>query len=287
MFVGTEVSSEVKWRTPGSHSRARWGLVAMTVVLMGFSGSAFAQNPDYAFTVGSGTTAVGGTFTTPVTLDSSGENIQGWSFGVCFDTALATVTNLALGATAQTVNAGAPPDFETLNVEPDGWTMGVVICLTACNILPPGNGYELAVGTYQALAPVGTDIVLCPCGTIGTPVINAIVVVGGQSLQPIQNCGTFNVAALTEFVRGDANDDGFADISDGVWLLNYLFQQGPLKPCIAAADSNADGAIDTADAIFVIFYFFAGGSAPPAPFPTCGTQPNQVLTDCEVFNGCG
>ena len=278
------VYTEKGRRTAGRVSRWLPGLLFLALVAP--VGTAWGQNPDYTFSVGSGTTAEGGSFTAAVTLDSTGENIQGWSFGICFDTALASVTNLSLGATAQTVNAGDPPDFEMLNVEPDGWTMGVVICLTACNILPPGNGYELAVGSYDALAPVGTDIDLCPCGTIGTPVINAVVVVNGQSLPPILNCGTFNVAALTDFVRADTNDDGFLDISDGIWLLNYLFQGGPLKPCVAAADANSDGAIDTADAVYAIVYYFAGGTPPPAPFPTCGTQPNQVLADCESFDSC-
>ena len=260
---------------------------ALLLGVLAWGAEASAQDPNYILTVASASTAQGGTVSLPVTLDSSaGADVQGWSFGICYDTAELDATNLSLGATAQTVNFGAPPDFEQLNLEPGGWTAGVVICLLACTVLPPGADYELAVGEYTATGAEGTSVQLCPCSNLGTPAINAVVVVEGQSIPPVQNCGTVDIIPLTPFIRSDANDDGFTDLSDGVWILNYLFQGGPLNPCLSAIDANDDGSIDTADAIYVIFYFFAGGDPPPAPFPSCGFEANQTIDSCEQYNSC-
>lgn len=261
--------------------------VALLTGVLAWGAQVSAQDPNYILTVGSGATGQGGSVTLPITLDSSnGTDVQGWSFGICYDTALLDATNLSIGSTAETVNLGSPPDFEQLNLEPGGWTMGVVICLLACTVLPPGADYELAVSEYQATGPEGSSVQLCPCSNLGTPPINAVVVVAGQSIPPVQNCGTVDIVPLMPFIRSDANDDGFTDLSDGVWILNYLFQGGPLNPCLGAIDANGDGDIDTADAIYVIFYFFAGGDPPPAPFPSCGFEANQSIESCEQYNSC-
>jgi hypothetical protein len=55
-----------------------------------------------------------------------------------------------------------------------------------------------------------------------------------------------------------------ANISDVVFLLNYLFMHGP-EPCVCeAADCNNDSAIDIRDIICMINYLFVRG---PAPLP--------------------
>jgi hypothetical protein len=244
------------------------------------------DDPNYVLSVGNGVTSPGGSVSLPVLLDSTGSDIQGWSFGICLDETQISVDSAALGVTTQTVKLGDPPDFEQINIEPGGWTMGVVICLFACASLPPGNGYELAVADYTALAPEGTNIQLCPCSDVGVPVINAVVVIDGISIHPVKVCGNVQVQPLVPFVRSDVNGDGFHDLSDGIFLLNFLFQGGPIFDCPEANDVNGDGGIDTGDPIYIILYYFAGGVAPPAPFPSCGLLPDQTLADCQVFPAC-
>lgn len=267
----------------------RFGVLAVALILSAAAPGLVANaqgNPDYVLSVGNAETAPGAIVTVPVLLDNNGANIQGWSFGICSDEAEILVASASLGSTTQTVKFGDPPDFEQINLEEGGWTMGVVICFTACAILPPGNDYELAVAEYAAIAPVGSNIQLCPCGTVGSPAINAVVVVNGQSIPPVKVCGNIQVQPLVAFVRADTNADSFLDLSDGIWLLNYLFQGGPIFPCNGANDANGDGALDTGDAIYIVLFYFAGGDAPPSPFPNCGLMPNQTLEDCEVFPGC-
>jgi len=268
----------------------RLGVIAVALTLgtlLPCTGArAQGDDPDYVIRVASGVSAPGGTVSVPVYLDSTGDEIQGWSFGVCLDESEILVASTSLGSTTMTVKAGAAPDFGQINLEPGGWTMGVVISLFGTVTLPPGSGYEVAVAEYAPIAPAGTNIALCPCGNLGSPPINAVIVVDGQSVPPVKECGNVQVQDLVPFVRADTNADGFLDLSDGIWLLNHLFQDGPKFDCDGANDANGDGSLDTADPIFIVLYYFAGGNAPPSPFPSCGLQVNQSIEDCEVFPGC-
>ena len=88
---------------------------------------------------------------------------------------------------------------------------------------------------------------------------------------------------LVTFRRGDANDDGDVNISDPSFLLNFMFQQGELAPCLDAADADNSESIDITDGIFLFNFLFRGGSAPPAPFSSCGLDPETDLA-CESAN---
>jgi hypothetical protein len=78
-----------------------------------------------------------------------------------------------------------------------------------------------------------------------------------------------------DFIRGDCNGvDGVSgDVTDPLFLLQYIFVGGPEPPCLAACDSTGDGRIDISDAIYVLLYNFVGGPPPDGPFPECGSGP--------------
>ncbi|MGQ9590573.1 MAG: malectin domain-containing carbohydrate-binding protein, partial [Planctomycetota bacterium] len=74
-----------------------------------------------------------------------------------------------------------------------------------------------------------------------------------------------------QFRRSDADDSGVVNITDGIFILNYLFLGGPAPTCLETADANDDGGVNITDGIFVLNYLFLGGPAPPAPGPdACG-----------------
>ena len=74
------------------------------------------------------------------------------------------------------------------------------------------------------------------------------------------------------YVRGDVNGDLQADISDGIGILSHLFL-GKTLDCLEPSDADGSGAEEVTDAIFLLNFLFNGGLAPPAPFPACGTLP--------------
>ena len=104
------------------------------------------------------------------------------------------------------------------------------------------------------------------------------------------------------FVRGDVDGVGNIDITDAVFLLNFLFQGGPTPPCMDAADVDDDGGQrpSITDAIFLLNWLFQGGRPPPPPTPStgrygigdCGIDPTDRNDDridemdCEVFDPC-
>jgi hypothetical protein len=66
--------------------------------------------------------------------------------------------------------------------------------------------------------------------------------------------------------RGDANNDGTVDLSDAVFISNYL-QGGPVPPCKNQADSDDNGSILSTDATYLLNWLYNGGPAPPYPGP--------------------
>lgn len=81
-------------------------------------------------------------------------------------------------------------------------------------------------------------------------------------------------AADPVFVRGDTNSDGIVDISDPLYLLNYLFGGGPPPACRPIADANASGEADISDAIALLGFLFLGS-------PTISPLTPQEVDRCQ------
>ena len=64
------------------------------------------------------------------------------------------------------------------------------------------------------------------------------------------------------FIRGDANKDGIIDVGDVVFIINYLFKNGPAPNPIQAGDANCDGLDDVGDVVYLINYLFKSGPPP-------------------------
>ena len=66
-------------------------------------------------------------------------------------------------------------------------------------------------------------------------------------------------------LRGNVN--GYVgdaiDISDLVYLVNYMFKSGPPPPIPDEADVDASGFIDIADLVYLVNYMFKNGPEPP------------------------
>ncbi len=83
------------------------------------------------------------------------------------------------------------------------------------------------------------------------------------------------------FARGDCNQDSSVTISDGVFLLGFLFAQGEAPACAAACDAAGVGPLSISTAIYLFEYLFLGGAPLPPPIE-CG--PSELESD--LAHGC-
>ena len=101
---------------------------------------------------------------------------------------------------------------------------------------------------------------------------------GGRS---VGDCGQCIDPLQKPFIRADVNGDGAPDVSDGVFILNYLFIDGQKPSCMDAADANDSGIVDISDTLTILFYLFGGADAPPSPGPfECGSDLTEDSMNC-------
>lgn len=67
------------------------------------------------------------------------------------------------------------------------------------------------------------------------------------------------------YVCGDADGDGIANVSDAVYLVQWIFAGGPAPDPLEAGDANADAVANITDAIVIVQYIFAAGPEPQCP----------------------
>ncbi|MGE3163381.1 MAG: hypothetical protein AB7O52_00595 [Planctomycetota bacterium] len=204
---------------------------AFVVGGLALTSSAFGQG--YTFTAGSASGMVGSNVTAAVNLDNTtANNVQGWSFGVCHDAVAVTLVSAVSGSTAMTVNGGSMPSFEAINTAPAGgagYTCGVVIDFFGVNSLAPGSGFELTVGMYTLNTEGSSPLNLC--GTLGNPMVETLVVVNGGSVVPTQVAGTLEGQAappvVITFDAGDATArfNAGGSVSPGVVVVTMTSVQ--------------------------------------------------------------
>lgn len=64
---------------------------------------------------------------------------------------------------------------------------------------------------------------------------------------------------------GDANGTGSINISDAVFVINYIFAGGAAPNPICLGDANGTGGVNISDAVYIINFIFAGGPSPQCP----------------------
>jgi len=78
----------------------------------------------------------------------------------------------------------------------------------------------------------------------------------------VANYYSYNVSILFNIRRGDCNGDRVINVSDVVYLINYLFIDGPAPVPLAVGDVNCDGVVNVNDVVYLINYLFISGPAP-------------------------
>jgi hypothetical protein len=150
-------------------------------------------------------------------------------------------------------------------------------------IWPQGASATVSVGTVRdgsSIAYVGG-----PGDTMDRPEgwrVDWTPSIGEDNEEPVRHL---------PFQRGDCNDDGRINITDGINLLGVLFLGNRVPLCDDACDANDSNTLDISDPIYMLNYLFQGGTpiAPPRIEDGCGpdTPNGSTLMSCSAYTACG
>jgi bacillopeptidase F len=192
------------------------------------------------------------------------------------------VTNFSIGAIDAThyvfpypiadFSSRGPSDCDVTKKKPEVVAPGVTVYSSV-----PGGGYQQNGwdGTSMAGPHVAGVVALMRQANPDLEVdsIKQILMRTARDLGPFAEDNSYGwgvidayEAVLTAmpvtYMAGDANDDELVDVADVIYLINYLYKNGPVPNHLAAGDVNADCVVDVSDVIYLINYLYKGGPAP-------------------------
>jgi hypothetical protein len=174
-------------------------------------------------------------------------------------------------------NEDAP---EILTIFDNVGTAGAVFNVVGSNFDAPGLAVEVCgvSATFTLLVDDSLDVTAPACPQSG---FQPLEVCTNNGCDTEQNGFNYTGGAAT-FIRGNVNTDTSVNISDPVAILNDLFlgQRAPAV-CRDALDSDDSGRLDITDAVYILNFLFQGGTPIPAPYPNPGTDPTaDALPGC-------
>ena len=69
----------------------------------------------------------------------------------------------------------------------------------------------------------------------------------------------------SSYLCGDANNDTKVNVSDAVYIINYVFSGGTPPSPLASGEVNCDTKVNVSDAVYLINYVFSAGNNPCDP----------------------
>jgi len=123
--------------------------------------------------------------------------------------------------------------------------------------LPPGDGPVLRFYFRTDPYATGNQQVALDTSTIGGYDLSA----QGAGFEYVPAFFDGKIV-IHDVQRGDANHDETLNIADPVYLINYIFRDGPAPITIEAADANTDFTINISDAVYLVNYIFKNGPPP-------------------------
>lgn len=158
------------------------------------------------------------------------------------------------------------------------------------------DGAEVAstplTGTLQSSPSSSATIGNQPGGIGERPFDGSIddVRLYGRALTPAEISALVSPGPCTSgcpvpFARGDCDTTSGMNITDVVYLLEFLFTGGPMSTCPDACDVNDDGGLDLTDAASILCALFCVPAQQiPAPGLTCGVDGTPTdLLECSSF----
>ncbi|MEC9475666.1 MAG: HYR domain-containing protein [Planctomycetota bacterium] len=159
----------------------------------------------------------------------------------------------------------------------------VIVDETDCNENGAPDICEIASGASEDCNTNGIpDECEADCNGNGTP--DDCDIASGGSADTNSN-GTPDECE-TPFQRGDANDTGDVDLTDPIYILEYVVGIGPVVSCLDTADVNNDESLDISDVVYLLQHMFLATAPPAAPFGFCGLDPDGISIGCDSYSNC-
>lgn len=186
---------------------------------------------------------------------------------------------------------GSPAGFEDYAFSSDGCTSETWVSFSIQEPVPfPGDPEpEPGIQSTLIVDDVASECASSPRYDLGVgggePPDIPVAVCFGAPCVPRVELGDWWSSPPVPFLRGDADGDGSAKITDAIAILLFLFQGGLAPRCLDSADTNDNGGVEITDAVYLLNHLFLGGSPPDAPFPDCGSDPTPDALSCDD-SGC-
>jgi hypothetical protein len=81
------------------------------------------------------------------------------------------------------------------------------------------------------------------------------------------------VPVAPEYICGDADGNDVVNVSDIVWMINFVFGEGPAPDPEQAGDVDCNGSVNVSDIVYLINFVFGEG------FPPCDAD-GDGTPDC-------
>ena len=84
------------------------------------------------------------------------------------------------------------------------------------------------------------------------------------------------------FTRGDADGNGFVEVSDVSYILYHLFPM-PYGNCVDAMDCDDDGEVMVSDGVYLLSHIFPAPALPEPNYPNMGPDPTPDDIGCCTY----
>jgi len=122
--------------------------------------------------------------------------------------------------------------------------------------------YQLHNPTIPLYAPDSVIFEICSPSMSSLGDSASVLFIPYYDANCLQNDNPFITRAVVTSQTGDANGDCTINVGDAVYIINYIFKEGPPPLPRDAGDPNCDDDVNVGDAVVIINYIFKGGSPP-------------------------
>lgn len=187
-------------------------------------------------------------FAVDLQVDATSTNLKAYSVEIVFNRAVVRTDSISVTEGGLLASMSQPTFFWTA-FAPDSATLYIDGAILGDGITVSGGG-ELAQIVFYTIGFGESDLQ-----------VQSIRARDGLN-QPLSYLAGNAWVKVCQFV-GDVNADNRINISDCVYLINWIFANGPTPiPDPLVGDVECNGYTNISDVVYLISYIFSGGPAP-------------------------